>query len=48
MAACTFSRIKGFKHINSGCVLRRWKKAREHPVPIRRLKARIPELVMHR
>jgi hypothetical protein len=48
MVACTFCRIKGFKHINSGCVLRKWKKAREPPVMIRRPKARILELVMQR
>ena len=48
MVTCTFCRIKGLKHINSGCVLRKWKKARERPVMIRRLKARIPELVMQR
>ena len=48
MVTCTFCRIKGLKHINSGCILRKWKKAREPPVMIRRLKARIPELVMQR
>jgi hypothetical protein len=46
MVACTFCRIKGSKHINSECVLRKWKKAREPPAMIRRPKARIPELVM--
>jgi hypothetical protein len=46
MVACTFCRIKGLKHISSGCVLRKWKKVREPPVMIRRPKARIPELVM--
>jgi hypothetical protein len=48
MVACTFCRIKGFKHINSECVLRKQKKARDPPVMIRRLKARIPELVLQR
>jgi hypothetical protein len=48
MVACTFFRIKGLKHINSGCVLRKWKKVREPLVMIRRTKARIIELVMHR
>jgi hypothetical protein len=48
MVACTFCKIKGFKHINSRCVLRKWKKVREPPVMIRRPKARIPELVMQR
>jgi hypothetical protein len=48
MVACTFCRIKGLKHINSGCILRKWKKVRESPVMIRRLKARIPELIMQR
>jgi hypothetical protein len=46
MVACTFYRIKGLKHISLGCVLRKWKKARETPVMIRSLKARILELVM--
>jgi hypothetical protein len=36
MVACIFFRIKGLKHINSGCVLRKWKKAREPPVIIKR------------
>jgi hypothetical protein len=48
MVACKFFIIKGLKHINSGCVLRKWKKAREPRVMIRRLKARIPEMVMQR
>jgi hypothetical protein len=48
MVACTFCRIKGLKHIISGCILRKWKKAREPPVMIRRSKARIPKLVMQR
>jgi hypothetical protein len=48
MVACTFYRIKGFKHISSECVLNKWKKAREPPTMIRRLMARIPELVMQR
>ena len=48
MVTCTFCRIKGFKHINSGCLLRKWKKEREPLVMIRRPKARIPELVMQR
>jgi hypothetical protein len=48
MVTCTFCRIKGSKHINSACVLRKWKKAREPPVMIRSLKAKIPEWVMHR
>jgi hypothetical protein len=38
MITCTFCRIKGFKHIKLGCVLRKWKKAREPPVMIRRPK----------
>jgi hypothetical protein len=42
MVTCTFCRIKGFKHINSGCIFRKWKKVREPPVMIRRLKVRIP------
>jgi hypothetical protein len=48
MVACTFCRIKGFKHINLGCVLRKWKKVREPQVMIRRSKAKIPELLMQR
>jgi hypothetical protein len=48
MVACTFCRIKGSKHINSGCVLRKLKKVREPLVMIRRAKARILELVMQR
>jgi hypothetical protein len=48
MVACTFSIIKGIKHIISECVLRKWKKAREPPVMIRRMKAIITELVMQR
>jgi hypothetical protein len=48
MVACTFCRIKGFKYINSRCILRKWKKAKELPVMIRRPKAGIPELVMQR
>lgn len=48
MVSCTFSIIKGIKHIISECVLRKWKKAREHPVMIRRMKAIITELVMQR
>jgi hypothetical protein len=48
MVASTFCRIKGLKNIISGCVLRKWKKARGPPVMIRRSKARIPELVMQR
>jgi hypothetical protein len=48
MVACTFCRIKGFKHIISRYVLRKSKKAREPPVMIRRPKSRIPELVMQR
>jgi hypothetical protein len=48
MVSFTFCRIKGLKHIISGCVLRKWKKAREPPVMIRRPKAIIPELVMQR
>jgi hypothetical protein len=48
MVACTFGRIKGLKHISLVCVLRKWKKARERPVKIRKLKARIAELVMQR
>jgi hypothetical protein len=48
MVTCTFCRIKGFKHINSECVLKKWKKVREPPAMIKRLKARIPELVMQR
>jgi hypothetical protein len=48
MVVCTFFIIKGFKHINSGCVLSKWRKAREPPVMIRRFKAGIPELVMQR
>jgi hypothetical protein len=48
MVACTFCRIKGLKHINSRCALRKWKKVREPPIMIRRSKTRIPELVMQR
>jgi hypothetical protein len=48
MVACTFCRIKGFKHVSSECVFKKWKKAREPPTMIRRPKARIPELVMQR
>jgi hypothetical protein len=48
MVAFIVCRIKGFKHINSRCILRKWKKAREPLVMIRRPKARIPELVMQR
>jgi hypothetical protein len=48
MVACTFCIIKGSKHISSGCVLKKWKKAREPPVMIRRPKAKRPELVMLR
>ena len=48
MVAYTFCRIKGHKHINSGFVLRKWNKVRDPPVMIRRLKARIIELVMQR
>jgi hypothetical protein len=36
MITCTFCKIKGLKHINSGCVLRKWKKVREPLVMIRR------------
>jgi hypothetical protein len=46
MVAFTFCRIEGFKHINSRFLLSKWKKAREPPIMLRRLKARIPELVM--
>jgi hypothetical protein len=38
MVACTFCRIKGIKHISSICILRKWKKAREPLVMIRRMK----------
>jgi hypothetical protein len=48
MVACTFCGIKGSKHINSGCILRKWKKVREPLVMIRREKAKILELVMQR
>jgi hypothetical protein len=48
MVPCTFFIIKGLKHINSGCILRKWKKEREPPVMIGRPKARIPKLVMQR
>jgi hypothetical protein len=48
MVTCIFCRIKGFKHIILGCILRKWKKAREPPVMIRRPKARIPKLLMQR
>jgi hypothetical protein len=48
MVSCTFCRIKGLKHIISGCVLRKRKKVREPLVMIRRPKARILELVMQR
>jgi hypothetical protein len=48
MVTCTFYRIKGIKHISSGCILRKWKKAKEPLVMIRRPKARIPGLVMQR
>jgi hypothetical protein len=44
--ACTFCRIKRFKHINSRCILRKLKKVRDPRVMIRRPKARIPDLVM--
>jgi hypothetical protein len=46
MVACTFCRIKGLKHIKLGCILRKWKKAMEPPIMIRRPKDRILELVM--
>jgi hypothetical protein len=46
MVTFTFCRIKGLKHIISRCVFRKWKKAREPPVMIRRPKDRILELVM--
>jgi hypothetical protein len=48
MVTCTFCRIKGIEHLISECALRKWKKAREFPSRIRRLKARIPEWVMQR
>jgi hypothetical protein len=48
MVTYTFCRIKGIKHISSECVLKKWKKVREPPTRIRRLKARIPEGVMQR
>jgi hypothetical protein len=48
MVSCTFCRIKGLKHTSSGCILRKWKTEREPPVMIRRLKAKILELVMKR
>jgi hypothetical protein len=32
MAAFTFCKIKGFEHLNSGCILRKWKKGREPSV----------------
>jgi hypothetical protein len=48
IVACTFCKIKGLKHISSRFLLRKWKKARETLVMIRRTKARIPELVMKR
>jgi hypothetical protein len=48
MSACTFCIIKGFKHLNTGCLLRKCKKVREPPFMVRRPKARIPELVMQR
>jgi hypothetical protein len=48
MVAFTFFIFKGLKHIRSGCVLRKWENSREPPVMIRRLKARIIELVMQR
>jgi hypothetical protein len=46
IVAFKFCKIKGLKHIILGCVLRKWKKGMEPPVMIRRLKARIPNLVM--
>jgi hypothetical protein len=48
MVACTFCIIKRLKHVSSGCVLRKWKKAREPPVRIRGPKERILEFVMQR
>jgi hypothetical protein len=48
MVACTFCRIKGFEQVSSECVLNKWNKVRDPPTMIRRLKARIPELVMQR
>jgi hypothetical protein len=48
MVTCTFCIIKEFKHINSECVLTKWKKAREPKAMIKRSKARILELVMQR
>jgi hypothetical protein len=48
MVAFTFCRIKGLKHISSGCVLRKWKKEMEPPVMIRNPKSKILELVMQR
>jgi hypothetical protein len=48
MVTCTFCRIKGFKHIISECVLKKWKKARGPPTVIKRSKARILELEMQR
>jgi hypothetical protein len=48
MVTCTFCRIKRFKHIVSEWRFERWKKVREPPTMIERLKARIPELVMQR
>jgi hypothetical protein len=46
MITCTFCRINGFKHINSLCVLNKWKKDMDPPSVINSSMARILELVM--
>jgi hypothetical protein len=43
-----FAELRGLRTLAQGCILRKWKKAREPPFMIKRPKDRIPELVMWR